>query len=231
MGDAIGLFCDGFAGELFNREGEGFAECDVTIIDLATVAREDYSAELSLAVIASLNAIQTIAERDQHTSRQLLTVIDEAHLLTTSPLIAPALTKWSKMGRKLGSWLWQATQNMGDYPGEAEKMLNQAEFWLALVQPRDEIEQIARFRDLNPAQRQLLLSASKQPGCYTEGVLMSDRLECLFRVVPPSLLLSLAGTEKHEKAARADLMVQHGMTELDAARQIARDIDQARGIV
>ena len=55
-------------------------------------------------------------------------------------------------------------------------------------------------------------------------------MECLFRVVPPSLLLSLAGTEKHEKAARAALMAEHGITELDAARKVARQIDRDRGI-
>ncbi|CVF70120.1 conjugative transfer ATPase%2C PFL_4706 family [Serratia marcescens] len=39
-------------------------------------------------------------------------------------------------------------------------------------------------------------------GCYTEGVVLSKKLEALFRAVPPGLYLALGITEKEEKAAR-----------------------------
>ena len=55
-------------------------------------------------------------------------------------------------------------------------------------------------------------------------------LEALFRAVPPSLYLALGMTEKDEKAARRALMVEHGISELDAAKRIAQQLDIARGI-
>ena len=56
-------------------------------------------------------------------------------------------------------------------------------------------------------------------------------MEALFRVVPPSLYLALAMTEPEEKAERAALMQQFGISELDAAIKVAEKIDKARGIL
>jgi conjugative transfer ATPase len=231
MGDALGLFCDGFAGELFNQAGSPWEEADVTIIDLATFAREGYEAHLAISVVSCLNMINNIAERDQFGAREIVVTIDEAHIITTNPLLAPFLVKIVKMWRKLGAWLWSATQNMEDYPAEAKKMLNMVEWWVCLVMPKEEVEEIARFRHVDDAQRALLLSASKSPRQYTEGVVMSETMENLFRCVPPSLMLALAQTEKHEKAARMVLMQEHGISEVEAAKRIAVEIDRARGIV
>ncbi|MFT6957709.1 MAG: conjugative transfer ATPase [Halieaceae bacterium] len=230
MGDAIGLFCDGFSGELFNNAGSAWEEADVTIIDLATFAREGYEAHLAISVVSCLNMINNIAERDQFGAREIVVTIDEAHIITTNPLLAPFLVKIVKMWRKLGAWLWSATQNMEDYPDAAKKMLNMVEWWLCLVMPKEEVEAIARFRRVDEAQRDMLLSASKAPGQYTEGVVMSESMESLFRNVPPSLMLALAQTEKHEKAHRKTLMTQYGITEVEAAERVAHEIDVARGI-
>ena len=230
MANAMGLFCDGFNGDVFNAPGDTWPEADVTVIDLATFAREGYEAHLAIAVISCLNRINNIAERDQHGAREIVVAIDEAHIITTNPLLAPYLVKVVKMWRKLGAWLWSATQNLEDYPGAAKRVLNLVEWWVCLVMPKEEVEEIARFRHIDEAQRQLLLSASKSPGKYTEGVLLSENLETLFRCVPPSLMLALAMTEKHEKAQRAELMRRTGCSEVEAAKQIARQIDQARGI-
>ncbi|WP_198265290.1 hypothetical protein [sulfur-oxidizing endosymbiont of Gigantopelta aegis] len=43
------LFCDGFTGELFNQEGEYWPEADITVVDLAYLAREGYETELAVA--------------------------------------------------------------------------------------------------------------------------------------------------------------------------------------
>ena len=134
------------------------------------------------------------------------------------------------MWRKLGAWLWSATQNMADYPDAARKMLNTVEWWLCLVMPKEEVEALEQYRQLHAGQRSMLLSASKAPGQYTEGVLMSEQHEYLVRNVPPSLMLALAQTEKHEKAQRNALMREHGCSELEAAMRVAAEIDQARGI-
>ncbi len=56
-------------------------------------------------------------------------------------------------------------------------------------------------------------------------------MEALFRVVPPSLFLALGMTEKHEKAERRQLMMQHGYSELDAALEVAARIDKARNCI
>ncbi|MCY1545832.1 conjugative transfer ATPase [compost metagenome] len=75
-----------------------------------------------------------------------------------------------------------------------------------------------------------MLSARKEAGKFSEGVILSRSLELLFRAVPPSLYLALAQTEPEEKAERYQLMQQHGISELDAALKIAEHIDRARGI-
>jgi hypothetical protein len=193
-------------------------------------AREGYEAHLSISAISALNMINNIAERDQHTERSILVTIDEAHIITTNPLLAPFLTKIVKMWRKLGAWLWSATQNMEDYPGAAKKMLNMVEWWVCLVMPKEEIGEIARFRSLTEEQKELLLSARKAPRKYTEGVVLAEGMEMLFRQVPPSLVLSLAMTEKEEKAQRAQIMREKDCSELQAAIEVAKRIDRNRGI-
>jgi hypothetical protein len=109
-------------------------------------------------------------------------------------------------------------------------MLNMIEWWICLNMPPAEIEEIARFKKLTPAQKALLLSASKEPGKYTEGVVLSKKLETLFRAVPPSLYLALAMTEPEEKAERWTLMQSTGCSELEAAYRVAERIDRMRGI-
>ena len=146
---------------------------------------------------------------------------DLQHLITTNPLLAPYVVKMVKMWRKLGTWLWIATQNLADFPDASAKMLSLFEWWICLSAPKEEVEQIARFRDLTPEQRSLLLAAQKSPGQYTEGVVLSKTLTALIRNVPPPLAMALAQTEAHEKAERANLMRQHGCSELDAAYRIA----------
>lgn len=230
MAESMNMFCSGFEGELFNREGQPWPDADITLVDLATFAREGYEAQLAIAYISLINHINNIGERDQHLFRPIVNITDESHIITVNPLLARFLTKGSKMWRKLGIWLWLATQNLTDFPDDAKKLLNMIEWWELLVMPPEEVEQLERFKTLTPEQRQLLLSAQKAPGKYTEGVVLSDNVEALFRVVPPGLFLALGMTEKHEKAERAQLMQQHHISELDAAIMVARQIDKQRGL-
>jgi len=231
MSEALRMFTEGFEGELFNRPGTPWPEADVTLIDLGTLAREGYEAQMAVAVIALVNTVNNIAERDQYLDREINMVIDEAHIVTTNPLLSPYMTKVVKMWRKLGAWLWLATQNLADYPDTSEKMLNMAEWWLCLTMPPDEVEQISRFKKLTVEQKAMLLSATKLPRCYTEGVVLAKRVEALFRAVPPSLYLALGMTEKEEKAERRQLMNEHHCSELEAAFYVARKLDKARGIM
>ena len=229
MADGMELFCGGLAGEFFNRSGTRWPDADVTVVDLGIVAREGYEDLLVLAFVGLMNSINDLVERHQHDARPTIVLVDEAHIVTTNPLLAPFVVKITKMWRKLGTWLWLATQNLEDFPDAAKKMLNMMEWWLCLVMPKEEVEQIARFRQLTAEQRALLLAARKEPGKYTEGVVLSDQLMALFRVVAPPLCLALAQTEKEEKAERARIMRERKCTELEAAYVVAERIAQSRG--
>lgn len=230
MAEAMAMFCQGLDGELFNRPGTPWPEADITIVDLATLAREGYNAQLSIAYLSLLNTVNNIAERDQYLGRPIINVTDEGHIITKNPLLAPYVVKIVKMWRKLGAWYWLATQNLDDLPKAAEPMLNMIEWWICLSMPPDEVEKVARFRELSPAQKALMLSARKEAGKYCEGVILSKSMEVLFRAVPPSLHLALAMTEPEEKAARFDLMREHGISELDAAQRMAQEMDRNRRI-
>lgn len=228
MGDGMALFCSGLAGHFFNRPGTPWPEADVTILEMGILAREGYEDQLTVAYISMMSHINDLVERKQHDARPTLVVTDEGHIITTNPLLARYVVKITKMWRKLGAWFWIATQNLEDFPDASRKMLNMMEWWLCLVMPKEEVEQIARFKDLTDVQRSLLLSARKEPGKYVEGVVLSDNLEALFRNVPPPLSLALAMTEKHEKAERAAIMVERGITELEAVHVIAERIAEHR---
>ncbi len=232
MAESLGMFTQAgsFEAELFNREGSLWPEADVTLIDLGHLAREGYEAQMALTMVSLTNTINNIAERDQYSERDIVFAVDEAHIVTVNPLLAPYMTKIVKMWRKLGAWLWLATQNLKDFPDIAEKMLNMAEWWVCLTMPPEEVNDIARFKALTEEQKAVLLSASKLSGCYTEGVVLSKKLEALFRAVPPSLYLALGMTEKEEKAERRALMQEFGCSELEAARRGAQKLDRLRGL-
>ena len=231
MADALGLFCSpgSFENQLFNRPGKAWPDNDVTIVDLGLLAREGYQDKLTVAYIGLMNTINNRVERLQNDGRPTLVITDEGHIITTNPLLAPYVIKITKMWRKLGAWFWIATQNLDDFPDASRRMLTMLEWWLCLAMPKDEIDQIARFRQLTGEQTDLLLAARKSPGQYTEGVVLTDHLTALFRNVPPAIALALGMTEKEEKAQRADLMRKHKCTELEAIFMVAKQISVKRG--
>lgn len=232
MAESLGMFTQpgSFEAELFNREGCLWPEADVTLIDLGHLAREGYEAQMALTMVSLTNAINHIAERDQYSGRGIVFTVDEAHIVTVNPLLAPYMTKIVKMWRKLGAWLWLATQNLKDFPDIAEKMLNMAEWWICLTMPPAEVADIRRFKPLSDEQAALLLSARKLPGCYTEGAILGKNVEALFRAVPPGLYLALGMTEKEEKAERRRLMDKYHCSELEAVIRVANTLDCLRGL-
>ena len=227
MADSMALFTSGVAGRFFNRPGSDWPDADVTIFEIGLLAREGYEDQLSVAYLSLMSHINDLVEKHQQTNRQTLVVTDEGHVVLTHPLLANYVVKITKMWRKYGAWFWIATQNLADFPDQSKRMLSMIEWWLCLAMPKDEIEQLARFRELSPADRLLLSSARKEPGKYVEGVVLSDELKSLFRNVPPALSLALAQTEKHEKSARREIMQRTGCTEYDAACVIAEQIKGA----
>ena len=221
MGDAMLMFCDGLNGKLFNRDGKLWPESDVTIIDRAQAAQKGNEDTLAVAYTSLIQHINAEVEKNQRGNRYTIVLTDEAHKITTNPLLMPYVVSITKMWRKLGAWYWLATQNMKDFPDSAETLLNMIEWWLCLTMPPSEIEEIARFKPLTEEQKGMMLSATKEPGKYTEGVVMSDQLQTLFRNVPPPLSLALAQTEMHEKAARQEIMDAEGVDEISAAYKVA----------
>lgn len=222
MVEAMGLFTDGFAGELFNRPGTELPDADYIRIEMGALATgNDTKDKLSVAYISILNQIIARAQRTQRDGRPTINLTDEAHVITTDKLLASYLVVVSKLlGRRMGLWLWQATQNMKDYPDDAEKMLAMFEWWMCLFIDQGELQHIERFKKLTPDQRSMLLSTTKCAPKYTEGVIMSDNVQGLFRIVPPGLCFALGQSEKEEKTARFKLMQKHNIDELQAAEMI-----------
>lgn len=230
MADAMDIFCNGLAGELFNRPGTAWPEADVTIVDLATFAREGYGAEMAVAYISLINTINNIAERDQYLGRPIIVPTDEAHLPLKNPLTVRCTMKIIKMWRKLGAWLWMATQTLDDLPQDAEDLLSMIEWLICLSMGPDQVEKLAKFRELSPSQKALILSARKENSKFAEGVILSRSLEIQFRAVPPSLSLATAMTEPEEKNQRYELMKKFEISELEAALRVAEQLDKDRGI-
>jgi len=226
--DNMKMFCTGVRGKFFNRPGESWPDADVTIFDIGMMVSDEYADMLGVSMISMLNKVISIAEANQYTGRPIITLADEGHITTTNPLIAPIVTNMTKMARKLNLWFWLATQNLSDFKSSARKMLSNMEWWITMSTTQDEVEQISRFKALTKDQELLLLAARKEPGKYTEGVVMSDDLLSLFRNVPPSIAMALAQTEGHEKTARKKLMDEHGITELEAAYMIAEKMRESR---
>lgn len=224
IANSMALYCSGVAGRLFNRAGNPWPNVDVTIFEMGLLAREGYEDQLTIAYLSLMGHINDLVERHQNDTRATLVVTDEGHIITTHPLLASYVVKITKMWRKWGAWFWIATQNLADFPEASQRMLNMIEWWLCLVLPKEEIEQVSRFRDLSTTQKQLLLNTRKEPGKYVEGVVLSDSLETMFRNVPPAISLALAMTEKHEKAQRRQIMNERGCSEYEAALHVARHL-------
>src|SRR5690606_37634706 len=69
MAESMDLFCQGFEGQLFDREGTPWPESDVTLVDLATYARAGYEAQLSSGYLSPMNAGNNMAGRAPVLSR------------------------------------------------------------------------------------------------------------------------------------------------------------------
>lgn len=230
MVDAMRLFTDGFAGELFNRPGEELPDADYIRIDLGTLAGgNDTRDKLSAAYISIINQVIARAKRTKRDGRDTIVLTDEAHVITTEPLLAKYLVTLAKLlGRRDAVWLWMATQNMADFPDDAAKILSMFEWWLVLFANEKELKELEQFKSLTPDQRKLILGTKKVPKKYTEGVILSDSMNALFRNVPPAPCLILAGTEKEEKRERHLVMQREGCTEVEAAFVLADELREKR---
>ncbi len=227
MADSLRYFIqDPVSSQFFNSYGEPWPLADITVVDFGLFAQEGYEAQRSIAFAGVVGKILSLAESNQYSHRPMVSIFDENHLFSKLPLLATIQTRIAKMGRKLGLWLWLATQNLKDFPEEAKKILTLVENWMCLALPLYEIDQIERFKQLTEEQRALFLSARKEKGKYTEGVLLTPTLQTLFRNVPPALYLAMAATEQYEKHERKQLMQKLQCSELEVVHHIARQMMQ-----
>ncbi len=199
MADSLEYWTQGLHGRFFNRPGKSWPEADVTILDMGILTGDNYKDMLAVTIISLLNTITGIGEKYQHSGRETDVYVDEGHIITCNPVLAKPFVFGAKTWRKLSIWLHQATQNLKDYPDEAEKMLSLAEWWYLLNIDESELASVLRFKELSAEHKKLVVSTRKESKKYTEGVVLSDNLKYLFRVVMPALPLSLAGTDGPEK--------------------------------
>lgn len=228
---ALNRWTTGTHGHFFNRYGRSWPEVDCTIVDMGILTGNDNDDMLAVALISLINTITGLGEKYQHTqgARETIVLIDEGHVITKNPVLAKPLVFGLKTWRKLGIWLWQATQNLKDYPDEAQVMLALAEWWICLrMESAQEIEHIAKFKTLTEEDRQLLASARKQDGAFTEGVILGSKFKALFRVVMPALPLVLSMTDTDQKKAIAELAKVNGVSEIGASKLMAQQIFEKR---
>lgn len=226
MGESLMVYTMDLRGKLFNRYGQQWPDADVTLVEMGTLVKDGYEDALAVAYTGLLDHVHASGEAHQHEGRPHIFLTDEGHVITTNQLLGPRIVKATKMWRKLDIWFWLATQDMKDFPESMSRVLNMCEFWLLLTMEAEEVKQVARFKLLSDEERLLMLSTRKEPPKYTEGVLLSSAHKALFRNVPPPLAISLAMTEGHEKARRKRMMDQFGVTEMEAAVRIARELAQ-----
>ncbi len=238
MADSMGLWCEegSFTSNVFNSlEGEPIPDADVVIIDVGAFADEGNEAQLAVLMTGIFQYVTAMAEREQFYGKGISFLIDEAHLLTVNPILAPFIIKMVKMYRKLGVHPCFITQNITDFPDEAEKLLTMIEWYIVMLASPAEVELISKYKSLTDDQKNMIASAKKADKKFTEGVVLSKKVQSLFRAVPPSIFLALAMTEKDEKEERYEVMrklQEQGKpyTELDAAIHIAHEMDIARNI-
>lgn len=225
MADGIRVFCkDTVSALYFNQRGKPWPDADITVFEMGLFKEDGYEAQRALAFMGIMNKTMSLAEQYQHEQRFTVFYGDEVHIVTKNPLTAVSIIRCSKMSRKIGLWLWLASQNVNDFPSDARKMLSMMEFWLCLGMSEAEMNEVERFKPLTEEERLLFRSVRKDRGKYVEGVLLCNRLKALFRNIPPRLSLAVAMTEKEEKAERFNLMKQLGCSEVEAAIHVANKL-------
>lgn len=212
MAYALEYYTEGFQGELLNAESheEVFPDVDVTIIDLATLAKPGNEVLLSIVYISLLQQLNGLAEKHQHSGRLMIKMTDECHLITKNDLTALYIVKVVKLWRKLNAFAWFATQNMTDFPKESNKLLSMIE-WIMMLTPKpSEIKDLQKYKTISDEKVSMANNTCKLDKCYTEGVLFGEIFDALFRLVQPSEMLAMAGTDGEEKEKLAELSSEIG---------------------
>ena len=215
--------------QFVNKPSEALDDFDFLHVDFGFMQSASYKDLLNIVCISLLAKILAMAEANKASGRPTILIMDEAHVLFKSDMVATFVTLMAKVARKIGLWLIPCTQNIEDFTGmESKKVLSMMETWLCLALEADEVALVEKFKPLSDEMKALILDVRKYPGIYAEGVLMGKRYSGLFRNVPPRIALSLAMTEQDERTRRKEVQEEHGLTELEAVEHMAKEIESMR---
>jgi hypothetical protein len=216
----------GLKARFINRESEPLGDYDFLQVELGFLQEKKYQDFLNVVCISLLAKILALAEAGKESGRPTILIMDEAHILFKSEMVASFVTLMAKVARKIGLWLIPCTQNLNDFSGiESKKVLSMMETWLCLAIEKDEVDLINQFKPLTPEARELILDIRKYPKIYSEGVLLGKNYQGLFRNVPPRLALSLAMTEQDERSERKKIQDEQGLSEMEAVELMARQLE------
>ena len=210
----------------FNRRGSILPEADVTWFEMGLFKddRPENEASRALAFITLMNNTLTLAEKYKHSGRFTLFFGDEVHVVTNKPITAASFVQSTKMSRKVGLWIWAATQNIADFPDHAKKALSMMEYLICLWSQKQERDQIATLYDFTEEQCILLHSLRKSKRQYVEGLLRTNQGSYLYRNMPPPEILALAMTDPDENQQRAELMQAFNCDGLEACLLMAQQL-------
>jgi conjugative transfer ATPase len=212
-----------------NHDSEVLGDYDFLHIDFGFLKEQSYKDLMNIVCISMLSKVLALAEDNKNSGRPMILILDEAHVLFKSEMVAAFVTLMAKVARKVGLWLLPCTQNVRDFEGvESKKVLSMIETWLLLSLDAEEIKHVETFKPLTDEMRALVMDVRKYPGIYSEGVLLGKRYSGLFRNVPPRISLSLALTDPDERTARVRLQEEKGMTEMEAVEHIAKEMEEIR---
>ena len=230
MSAAMEMYCDlgTLAGRLFNRVGTAWPDVDVTTIDLADAGLDGNEDTLAILYMSILQHVGRVGVRDQASGRDTICLTDEAHIVLKDSMLLQNMLKATKMWRKIGVWLWLATQNFNDFTEDARRMLSILEWWFIMWMDEDELVQVAKFKGMSDEETDMLRRIRKARGRYVEALVKGASGSSIMRIVPPAISIALAQTDSDEKLNRKRLMEEHKIPELDAAMIVADEIRCAR---
>jgi len=211
----------------FNRRGRPLPDADVTWFEMGLFKddREENEAPRALSFITMMNNTMTLAEKYKNSGRFTLFFGDEIHIVTNKPVTAASFVQCTKMSRKVGLWMWGATQNVADFPDHAKKAVSMMEYLICLWCDKNERAKIATFNELTPEQQNMIHSLRKEKRQYVEGLLVSNNSAYLYRNIPPREILALAMTDPNENATRATLMRDHQCDGVEASLMMAQQLN------
>lgn len=215
-----------------NRMSEPLGVYDFLHIDFGFLQEDTYKDLLNMVCVTLLGKILSLAEKNKSTDRFTVLIVDETHVFSKCKIIMLLLVLIAKVGRKFGLWLILATQNVDDLnTQECKKLLSIIETWICFALQKSEIEMVSHLRNLSEEIKLQLNDTMQEKGIYTEGVLIGSKYSGIFRCVPPRIALALAMTEQSERAQRVEMHQKHNITELEAVKLIAKQLENSQGVV